>query len=42
MKILIVDDQDFNIEAIMIILGISCHIDIDKFCVIAQSGHDAI
>ena len=41
-KILIVDDQEFNIKALIIILGISCRIDTDKYCVKATSGDQAI
>ena len=41
-KILIVDDGEFNIEALTIILGFSCRIDTDKYCVTATSGEEAI
>jgi two-component system, sensor histidine kinase and response regulator len=41
-RILIVDDQEFNIEAMLIILGISCRIDTGKYCVSARSGEEAI
>jgi CheY-like chemotaxis protein len=41
-KILIVDDKDFNNQALLIILGISCRINTDKYCVIASSGDKAI
>ena len=37
-KILIVDDQEFNIEALICILGIWCKIDTDRYCVRAESG----
>ena len=37
-RILIVDDQQYNIEALLIILGISCNINTDKFCLQALSG----
>jgi CheY-like chemotaxis protein len=40
-RILIVDDQEFNIEALLIVLGISCRIDTDKYCVSASSGEEA-
>ena len=37
-KILIVDDQSFNIEALKIILNIICKIDINHNVDIAMSG----
>lgn len=39
-KILVVDDQTFNIEAIMIIIEHSCKVD-PKLCKSALSGQDA-
>ena len=41
-KILIVDDKDFNNQALLILLGISSRIDTNKYCVIATSGNEAI
>ena len=40
--ILIVDDQDFNIQALEIVLKYNCKIDIDKSCVSAGSGEEAL
>jgi len=40
-KILIVDDQQYNIEALLIILGIHCNINTDKYCIQALSGEKA-
>ena len=37
-KILIVDDQDFNIDALIIILGFILKINVDKVCERAWSG----
>jgi len=39
---LIVDDQQYNIEALLIILGISCNINSEKYCIQALSGQKAI
>ena len=36
------DDQAFNIDALLIILNFSCQIDVDKYCVKAISGEEAL
>ena len=41
-KILIVDDQVFNLDALIIILGMVLKIDVEKVCVKANSGEDAL
>ena len=41
-KILIVDDQVFNIEAILIILGMVLKVDVDNICERANSGEEAL
>ena len=41
-KILIVDDQIFNIDAILIILGMVLKVDVDVICEKANSGEDAL
>ena len=41
-RILIVDDQSFNIEALIIVIGICCKIDAEAICNIALSGEEAI
>ena len=41
-KILIVDDQIFNVEALLIILGMVLKIDVDTVCEKACSGDDAL
>ena len=41
-KILIVDDHNFNNNAIKIILEHICGLDVDKICVEAVSGENAL
>ena len=41
-RILIVDDQTFNIEALNIILKLVFHLDVDKICDKAFNGMEAI
>ena len=41
-KILIVDDQIFNIDALMVILEHGVKIDVNKYCRSAFSGKKAI
>jgi CheY-like chemotaxis protein len=41
-KILIVDDQIFNVDAILIILGMVLKVDVDVVCEKACSGEDAL
>ena len=41
-KILIVDDEVFNIDALMIILGMVLKIDVDMVCDKATSGDVAL
>jgi hypothetical protein len=41
-KILLVDDYSFNIDALMIILGIVLKLDVDRICDAANSGQSAI
>ena len=41
-KILIVDDQTYNIDALMIILGMVLKLNVDLMCEKAQSGEEAI
>ena len=41
-KILIVDDEIFNIDALLIILGMVLKIDVDTVCERANSGEDAL
>ena len=42
MRILLVDDEQFNIEAFKIILKHHCHIDTDQVCDIAWNGEEAL
>jgi hypothetical protein len=41
-KILLVDDQSFNIDALLIILGMVLNLDVDNICVKATSGEEAL
>ena len=41
-QILLVDDQEFNLQALEIILKYNCKVDTDKICVKARSGKKAI
>ena len=41
-RILIVDDQSYNIDALLIILGLVLKLDVDNICDKAQSGEEAI
>jgi hypothetical protein len=41
-KILIVDDQIFNVDALLIILGMVLKVDVDTVCEKASSGEDAL
>lgn len=41
-KILLVDDYSFNIDALMIILGLVLKLDVDRICDAANSGQAAI
>ena len=41
-KILLVDDYSFNVEALLIILGIVLKLDVDRICDAANSGQAAI
>ena len=42
MRILLVDDEQFNIEAFKIILKLHCNIDTDQICDIAWNGEEAV
>ena len=41
-KILVVDDQVFNIDALLIILGMVLKVDVDTVCEKASSGEEAL
>lgn len=41
-RILLVDDEAFNIEALKIILKFHCNIDSDKICDVAWNGEEAL
>ena len=41
-KILLVDDYSFNVDALLIILGIVLKLDVDRICDAANSGQAAI
>ena len=41
-RILLVDDYSFNVDALLIILGIVLKLDVDRICDAANSGQAAI